>query len=171
MSRLPLKQKKFVANYILLAGNGAQAVLAAGYNQTYGAARVTAHRLLTKANVMAEIESHVKKAKLNADQVIEELSDIAQTPVEIDAPAKMKALDLLTKIYGMQTQKVEQVNTVSRAQQLDQAKRSYILAALPDLAANHPDWSEKELQTAATTAFDSWFNSLNLNPVVTDTVQ
>jgi len=59
----------------------------------------------------------------------------------------------------------------NRTEQFETARKSYVLAALPELARNHPDWSEKELQTAATTSFDSWFNSLNLNPVVGDTVQ
>ncbi len=114
MSRvLPFKQRKFVANYILLAGNGSRAVLAAGYKQTYGSARVTSHRLLTKANVMSEIESHVRKSKMSADQVIEELSDIAQVNTPIEATQKVKALELLGKFHKLFVDKIEQTSTVT----------------------------------------------------------
>jgi hypothetical protein len=114
MRRLPFKQRKFVANYILQGGNGTKAVFAAGYVQGYNSARVTACRLLAKANVMSEIESHVQKSRLNADQVIEELSGIAQVKTEIDGNQRLKALELLGKFHKLFVDKVESTDTSER---------------------------------------------------------
>jgi hypothetical protein len=54
MSSLTAKQVRFVAEYLVDA-NGSRAARAAGYG--VAGARVAAHRLLTNANVKAEIEA------------------------------------------------------------------------------------------------------------------
>ncbi len=61
--------------------------------------------------------------------------------------------------------------TESKSSQLSSAKRSYILSALPELQLNYPNLSSIQLQQLAEQSFMSWLDSLNLTPVVTDTVQ
>ncbi len=59
----------------------------------------------------------------------------------------------------------------SKDSQLSSAKRSYVIAALPQLASNHPDWPAERLQSEAEQSFNAWFESLNLTPVITEQVQ
>ncbi len=61
--------------------------------------------------------------------------------------------------------------TESKSNQLSSAKRSYILSALPELQLNYPDLSSIQLQQLAEQSFQSWFDSLNLTPVITEQVQ
>ena len=56
MSNLSTKQARFIAEYLVDA-NGARAARAAGYG--VAGARVAAHRLLTNANVKAELEARL----------------------------------------------------------------------------------------------------------------
>jgi hypothetical protein len=169
--QLPFKQRKFVANYILLGGNGVKAVYAAGYQQGYFAAGVTAHRLLKKAKVMAEIESHVRKAKLNADDVINELSDIAQVKTDIDGNQRLKALELLGKFHKLFVDRVESTDTSARdgiesavlasinaASQRDNMSKSQtaiaLFTSLPDVPgfndpANYGEFAEEIRQFVA----------------------
>lgn len=141
---LPFKQKKFVANYILLAGNGTQAVQASGYKQTYGSLRVTACRLLTKPNVMSEIESHVQKAKLDANQVIEELSGIAQVQTPIDGNQRLKALELLGKFHKLFVDRTETVTSTDNSPvQIALARR---ISKISQKTGENPELVEESLQ-------------------------
>lgn len=158
--RLPFKQRKFIANYILLAGNGSQAVIAAGYKQTYGSARVTACRLLTKANVMAEIESHVRKAKLDANQVIEELSDIAQTSTIIDGNQRLRALELLGKFHKLFTDRIESTDLTQAS-----ATESALLKSIAHAASrDHVTPESAAVQLFQALADDPQFTDLNAWP-------
>jgi len=79
------QHRLFAAEYIRNGGNGVQAVFAAGYKQGYFAAGVTAHRLLKSAKIKAMInqvtEAALRKAKMDADEVVERLSDIARADI------------------------------------------------------------------------------------------
>ncbi len=59
----------------------------------------------------------------------------------------------------------------SKSSQINNAKQSYLLAALPDLQSIHPDWPIIKLQQEAEARFSAWYASLNIDPLVTDTVQ
>ncbi len=59
----------------------------------------------------------------------------------------------------------------SRSDQLNTARQSYVLTALPDLQQTHPDWSNTQLQHAAEQKFNEWIESLNLSPVASELVQ
>jgi phage terminase small subunit len=76
--QLRAKQTAFVREY-LICRNGTRAAIAAGYAEK--SAKVTASRLLTKANVAAAIAEGEKKAEERAaatlDQVIAELARVA----------------------------------------------------------------------------------------------
>lgn len=51
---------------------------------------------------------------LSTDGVEAEITSIATTHTEVDGAMRMKALDLLTKIKGMQVQRVESTDTTER---------------------------------------------------------
>ena len=53
-----------------------------------------------------------------------------------------------------------------RQSQLDSARNSYLLAAIPELQSAHPEWTAEQLQHAATKAFSDWYASLQ--PMVTE---
>jgi hypothetical protein len=61
--------------------------------------------------------------------------------------------------------------TESKSSQLSNAKRSYILSALPELARINPDMPAERLQLEAENKFQAWMDSLNLTPLVTEQVQ
>ncbi len=107
--RLAPRQRKFAAEYVKNGFNGVQAIFAAGYQMNYDAACVQSSRLLRKTKVIAQVEEHILKTKMDADEVAKEIASVARTKTPVDASAKMKALDLLTKINGMITQKIETV--------------------------------------------------------------
>lgn len=75
------KERQFVAEY-LIDRNGAKAAIRAGYRQSRAAARVTASRLLRKANVRASLDEKLKqaqeKALVDAGYVIQKLRDVAE---------------------------------------------------------------------------------------------
>ncbi len=169
--RLAPRQRKFAHEYVKNGFNGVQAVLAAGYQMGYNAACVQSSRLLRKAKIEMAVEEHIKKAKMSADEVLEELSSVAKSETQIDGNQKMKALEMLAKAHNLVDKRAEQPRDSNRSTQLHQAKQSYILAALPQLVINHPDWPTERLQSEAEQSFQSWFDSLNLTPVITEQVQ
>ncbi len=169
--RLAPRQRKFAHEYVKNGFNGVQAVLAAGYQMGYNAACVQSSRLLRKAKIEMAVEEHIKKSKMSADEVIEELSSVAKSDTQISEQSKMKALEMLAKAHNLVDKRAEQPRESNRSFQLSQAKQSYILAALPDLQLNHPNMPIIELQQLAEQSFTAWLDSLNLTPVVTDTVQ
>lgn len=131
---LARRQRKFASEYVRNGFNGVQAVYAAGYQQEYNAARVTASRLLTKANVNQIVENHIKVSKLSADQVIEKLTEVANSEVaEIKASDKLKALELLGKFHKLFTDRVD------HNIQLD--------GAMNKLRNEFPDVAEDELKS------------------------
>jgi len=168
--KLAPRHRKFASEYVKSGFNGVQAVYAAGYKQGYDAARVTASRLLTKANVQHMVDEHIKKSKMSADEVLEELSSVAKSNPTIDGNQKMKALEMLAKAHNLVDKRAEQPRS-DNYNSLLQAKQSFILAALPDLQQNHPDWPIIKLQDEAEQRFNAWYNSLNIDPLVTNTVQ
>lgn len=122
MSRMHFRHRKFLANYILLAGNGVQAVYAAGYKQGYDSACVTASRLLRNAKVSQELEKHVLKAQMSADDVLTELADVAQIETKLDGNQKLKALELLGKFHKLFTDKLETTSTEDSTSKLTISK-------------------------------------------------
>ncbi len=169
--RLAPRQRKFAHEYVKNGFNGVQAVLAAGYQMGYNAACVQSSRLLRKAKIEMAVEEHIKKSKMSADEVIEELSSVAKSDTSISEQSKMKALEMLAKAHNLVDKRAEQPRELNRDNQLNSARLSYVLAALPQLAINHPDWPAERLQTEAEQSFQSWFDSLNLTPVITEQVQ
>lgn len=75
MSKLTPKQQLFVAEY-LADLNATKAAIRAGYAEK--SARITASKMLTKANIQAAIEeafqARIQRVEVTADQVVEELA-------------------------------------------------------------------------------------------------
>ncbi len=169
--KLAPRHRKFASEYVKNGFNATAAVYAAGYKQGYDAARVTGSRLLTKTNVQQMVDDHIKKSKMSADEVLEELASVAKEPAQISEQSKMKALEMLAKAHNLVDKRAEQPRESNRDIQLNTARSSYILAALPELALNHPDWPVERLQQEAEHKFMAWMDSLNLTPVITEQVQ
>jgi phage terminase small subunit len=71
--KFTLKEKKFIEAY-LQTGNATEAARKAGYAQTPGALRVTAVRLLTKANIQKHIQSRLEECEVTSNEVINTLA-------------------------------------------------------------------------------------------------
>ena len=109
MSALSAKRQAFVANY-LLDFNATQAAIRAGYSPR--SAPITGHRLLNDANVMAALatgrEKQAAQTKITQDDVLHMLEREA-TAGDFASPntARIRAIELLAKIHGMLTDKVQ----------------------------------------------------------------
>lgn len=126
MDKLTKKQQRFCDEY-LIDCNATQAAIRAGYSPK--AARVTAAKMLTNANLKTYIEQQLERLHnertADAQEVLEYLTavmrgqhteqtlqligDGVQNIVDIDVSAKerLKAAELIGKRYGMFTEKVE----------------------------------------------------------------
>lgn len=132
------RRKKFAAEYVKNGFNGVQAIYAAGYKQGYNSACTEAWRLLRNAEVQKLVSETLKKSKISADEVMEELSTIARAPVEkVTESGKLKALELTGKAYKLFTDRVE---------------HSAFTEAFGKLRAEFPEVPEPELK--------SWFAEL-----------
>lgn len=125
MTKLTFKERRFVNAYLgSAAGNGVKAARLAGYQQTEKALRVTASRLLAKANIRAAVSARAaretKASILTADERDEILSAIASG--KADDHARIRAISELNKSTGRHSMKslhegkltLEQVLTESR---------------------------------------------------------
>lgn len=80
MSKINLKQQRFVAEY-LIDGNATAAYMRSGYQATKSSATANAAKLLTNPNIRAEIEKGQRKMldrlELTAERVLQEVARIA----------------------------------------------------------------------------------------------
>ena len=107
------KQKDFISYYLTNGYNTTQAYYSA-YNCTYETALKNAYKTFHNPEVKAEIQrlqaEHYETLNINAYRIAEELADMAfaeKGDEDYTANIKLKALDLLQKQLGLQTQKVE----------------------------------------------------------------
>ena len=110
---LNTRQRKFVHDYVRNGFSKADAVISAGFTQNRYSAYVIGYRLLQKVTIQREIEKHMEKVKLSADQVLEELSEIAVTKAPVDGAQRLKALELLGKGHKLFVDRVEQTTSDS----------------------------------------------------------
>lgn len=110
---------RFVDEY-LIDLNGSAAAVRAGYSAK--SARVTASRLLTKANILEEVGKRFaamqSRLEMNADDVRREFIKIikdARSPAAggPSVEAKISALDKLAKVLGMYTAKIHVTGTLT----------------------------------------------------------
>lgn len=113
--KLSNKQEFFIEEYLSNGFNIAEA-----YRKTYNTDRANnAYRIFNQPAVQEEVAKRLKEKhetlNITADRVMEELATIAfaqKGDKDYNANAKLKALDLLQKQLGLQTQKIQaDVNT------------------------------------------------------------
>lgn len=98
-AELSAREARFVSEY-LIVGNGAEAARRAGYAEK--SAKVTAARLLTKANLLAAIEEGQKKAaekaEVNLDRLLRRLMLIAEADPRLIAKWGPGGVELLESV-------------------------------------------------------------------------
>ncbi len=115
---LTAKQKLFCENYV---SNGYKLVQA--YMDAFGASYEVANAEQWKLMKKEPIKAYIRELQhdrfealgMNADRIAKMLTDIATDP-EASRAEQMKALELIQKQMGLQTQKVDakvEVNTIS----------------------------------------------------------
>lgn len=111
--KLTAKQRAFCEEYVKNGYNATQAYLLA-YECEYTTANTEGGRLLKKPHVRAYVNELQKQAfdaaAINAERIALKLAEIAFAAKDDEcyaANAQLKALDLLQKQLGIQTQKVE----------------------------------------------------------------
>lgn len=108
-NKLTEKQRIFVDEY-LIDLNATQAAIKAGYSKN--AAKEIAYENLTKPHIQKAIDKRKKnlsiKNKITVEKIIKEYSEIALVDIykeDIKASDKLKALDYLTKLLGLELNK------------------------------------------------------------------
>lgn len=107
------KERKFCEEYVANGGNASQA-----YFTVYDTTKENARKLYCKVMKKQEVKDYIKAlqqeafeaACITAERVALKLADIAfaaKDDENYNATAQLKALDLLQKQLGLQTQKVE----------------------------------------------------------------
>lgn len=101
--KLTQKERRFVDAFLgSCNGNGSEAAIAAGYAP--GSARVTASRLLTKANIKAAVDARNAKAEeksiASADERDKILSGLARLTEPSDRAHIISAIKELNKCSG-----------------------------------------------------------------------
>jgi phage terminase small subunit len=103
--------------------NATAAYLRAGYKCKEDVARVNASRLLTNANIAAEIATRQEKMQeesgMSVKWVLEKYKRIIDNNMEVDPAVAKSALDSVGKHYGMFKDKVEHSGTISVEKLLD----------------------------------------------------
>lgn len=104
------KHMRFVDEY-MIDMNGTAAYLRAGYTCTEEAARVSASKLLTNPNIVAEIATRQnvmqEKTGMSVQWVLDQYKTIIENNIQIDPAVAKGALDSVGKHYGMFKDKVE----------------------------------------------------------------
>lgn len=128
--KLTQKQRRFIDEYII-SGNATQAYLKAGYKVSESVARRNASRLLTNADIKAELarrNAEIKSAKTaDMTEVMEYLTSVMRgeqtesvatakgvfSGVEVSAKDRIKAAELIGKRNGAWTDKKELSGDIS----------------------------------------------------------
>lgn len=100
--KLSPMRKAFVNAYLGEAnGNATKAAIMAGYSEN--GARQQASQLLTCTDIQEALGRRIAKAQMSADESLIEVSEMARAAVDpksIRAQDKLKANELLLKVYG-----------------------------------------------------------------------
>ncbi len=107
LTKLTAKQQLFCEFYIGAAnGNATEAARMAGYQGSDETLRVTASRMLTKANISRMCKQRVNEVALSADKVLSELTTIALSKVE-ETRDRLTALQLLGKYHKLFSERID----------------------------------------------------------------
>ncbi|WP_199614668.1 terminase small subunit [Paenibacillus alkalitolerans] len=117
------KHMRFVDEY-MIDMNAAAAYLRAGYKCNEDTARANASRLLTNANIQAEIANRQEKIQeesgMSVKWVLEKYKKIIEDNITVDPAVAKSALDSVGKHYGMFTDKVKLEGSLTVEKLLDQ---------------------------------------------------
>jgi phage terminase small subunit len=110
---LTKKQEEFIAVYLSNGYNATQAYLAT-HDCSYETASKNSYKLYNNPEVKEEIKrrqkEHYETLNISAERIAEELASMAfaaKGDKDYSGSVKLKALDLLQKQLGLQTQKIE----------------------------------------------------------------
>ena len=107
---LTVIQRRFLQEYIK-DYNGARAYMRACPDVDYDSAKVTAYVILKKPEAHAYLDQlekeKFKELRINAEHIATELAKIAFMDDEASKKDKMKAIELLQKQLGLQSQKIQ----------------------------------------------------------------
>lgn len=108
-TKLSLKQKLFVKEYLANKGNGTQAALKVYNTKNYNSAHSIASENLQKPAIQEEISKNLEDLLSPAakQKTVKEIADIAYTDDRKVMTHKVKCLDLLSKIQELQTERIE----------------------------------------------------------------
>lgn len=118
-SKLTPKQEQFCHEY-LIDKNATQAALRAGYAEktAHYAAQWIQNNNPKKPKLKKRIDELkqdcLQRTDISADDVIEELKEIALAKVKITEKSKMKALELLGKYFGLFTANADNSDTLAK---------------------------------------------------------
>jgi len=124
MPPLTAKQAKFVHEY-LVDGNGTRAAVAAGYGRS--SARVTAHRLLTKAALRASITAaqarDSKRLQIERQDVISGLLEaVEMARAQMNPAGLISAWTAISRMLGLNSPEVKRVEVTSVTAQAERAR-------------------------------------------------
>lgn len=95
MTALSKKHQEFVNQYFLCGMNQTDAYQAVYPKSSYDTARANSSRLLTNANIQAEIQRRLKERQLSADEVLSRLGDMARADIadfaDIERPEDLES--------------------------------------------------------------------------------
>lgn len=107
---LTVIQRRFLQEYIK-DYNGARAYMRACTDVDYDSAKATAYVILKKPEAHAYLDQLEKEKfqelRINAEHIATELAKIAFMDDEASKKDKMKAIELLQKQLGLQSQKIQ----------------------------------------------------------------
>ncbi len=141
----PERARSFAHKFVTNGFNATQAVLDLGLTNNPNSAGVTGHRLLRNAKTVKAIEDHLMSAKMDANEVLERLTEIARKQAEFKGSDIVKANELLGKGHKLFTDRVETSSS-------DSSDIATILLGKIQSAAQNSNISEPQ---AAIKLFDS----------------
>jgi phage terminase small subunit len=141
--KLNRRQRAFIVHYTGDAKwNGAEAARLAGYSER--AARITASRLLTNANIQAEIEKRLTELALSAGEILVRLGDQATSTMQdfitIDEEDGTARIDLKRAAEAGKLHLVKKFSDTTRGQGIELYDQQ---AALVQLGKYHKLWTER----------------------------
>lgn len=135
------RYEKFAAEYIKTGFNGQRAVLNCGFTDKPKSAKIIANRLLTYVVVNDLVEKHMEKAKMDADEVLNRLAQIARKDdVKFTGADVVKASELIGKGHKLFTERTETIDLTEH-----ESARTFIANEIASLSGD-PIEREAELQ-------------------------
>lgn len=113
--QMSARATKFAAKLIANGFNASQAVIDARITTNRKSATVIGWRMIRDPAVKKAIAKHMEHVKIDADEIMTELSGMARAPVDkVSEAGKLKALELAGKALKLFVDRVESTDTTER---------------------------------------------------------